>query len=468
MPTNLSHSIRLGAGAGFAGDRIDPALALIEHASLDYIIFECLGERTVAAGELRRQSDPTAGYDPLLEARMRACLPAAIRTGTKIITNSGAANPQAAGDLVASIAASLSPALPRPIKIAIVTGDSVLPQVLEADPPVWETGEALSAAPSAPSSAHAYLGVEALLPALESDADVIIAGRIADPSLYLAPMIHEFGWALDDAALLGAGTAVGHLLECAGQLTGGYYADPVTKPADNMANLGFPFADVSADGTAVFRKLPDAGGLITKRTCTEQLLYEVSEPSAYITPDVVADFSNVTFTEVGPDAVRIEGATGKPRTDTLKVTLGFRSGWLGEGQISYAGPRAKERAQWAADIVCERLRTHHGIPGEALNTELIGTGSAFRGLYESSGSGMVSNSVPEVRVRVAGIVSTQEDAQKIGWEVESLYTNGPAGGGGARQLNKELLSIRSTLIPRDLAVAAVDIKEVEIKDVTVP
>ncbi|BAU96649.1 hypothetical protein N24_2387 [Corynebacterium suranareeae] len=448
----MNKTIKLGAGAGFSGDRIDPAQQLVEHADLDYLIFECLGERTVAAGELRRRSDKDSGFDPLLEARMRACLPGALEHGTRIITNAGAANPRAAAALVFKVAQDLK--LPRAITIAVIEGDSVLPQVVHTNPLIWETNSSVSDSDGDPVSAHAYVGIEALLPALASGADVIIAGRVADPSLYLAPMVHEFGWSVDDYHLLGAGTAIGHLLECAGQLTGGYYADPIKKPVPNMAGLGFPYAEVAEDGTAVFKKLQSAGGILTVQTCTEQLLYEVSDPSAYITPDVVADFSNIQLTQVAAESVAIRGGTGHPRTETLKVTLGYQSGWMGEGQISYSGPRAFERAQLAAEIVVERLVQIHKIPQDVLNVELIGAGSAFRGLSAFPADPL------EIRVRVAGIVESQERAAKIGWEVESLYTNGPAAGGGARQYTKELLSIRSALLPRDLVSLSTEILEV--------
>src|SRR5207249_8782427 len=193
------------------------------------------------------------------------------------------------------------------------------------------------------------LVADAVVAALEQGADVVITGRTADPSLYVAALAHEFGWDLGNSPLIGAGTVVGHLLECAGQLTGGYYADPVTKPVKGMANLGFPFADVGEDGEAVFGKLDGSGGTLTPRTCAEQLLYEVGDPAAYLTPDVTADFSNVTFNEVGPDRVACTGATGNTRPEQLKVTIGFRGGWLGEGQMTYAGPRALQRAQLAGD-----------------------------------------------------------------------------------------------------------------------
>ncbi|ABG97043.1 conserved hypothetical protein [Rhodococcus jostii RHA1] len=445
-----SRSVRLGAGSGFSGDRIDPAEKLARHADLDYLIFECLGERTVAAGNARRLENPDEGYDPLLAARMRAVLPHTLASGTTVITNAGAANPLAAAELVSGIA---SRSADRQVRIAAITGDAVLEQVLRHDPVVWETGKRLAEHDEELVSANAYIGAEAVIPALELDADVVVTGRLADPSLYVAPLAHHFGWDLADHETVGAATAIGHLLECAGQLTGGYYADPVTKPVKGMADLGFPFADVLADGSATFGKLDGSGGILTERTCAEQLLYEVGDPTAYLTPDVTADFGNVSFTSVGPDRVAITGATGRPRPQQLKVTLGFRGGWLGEGQISYAGPRAYPRARLAADIVAERLVDVHGFTEAAVSVEYIGAGAAFRGLDTDTDA-------REVRLRVTARARTRKEADLVGWEVESLYTNGPAGGGGARRSATEVLAIRSCTLPRDLASTRVHLTEV--------
>lgn len=444
MPT-----IRIGSGAGFAGDRLDPAVKLAQDGDLDYLVFECLGERTVAAGQLRRLSDPGTGYDPLLETRMRAVLPYTVVQGTTVVTNSGAANPEAAARLIARVAAEVVP--DRSVTVAYLTGDSVLSEIRSEDPDVWETGRPLSSDDAGLVSAHAYLGVEHVLPAFGAGADVIVTGRLADPSLFLAPMVHEFGWDLDDWGHLGAGTFIGHLLECAGQVTGGYFADPVTKPVPGMAELGFPFADINDDGTAVLGKLADTGGMLTRQTVREQMLYEVADPSAYLTPDVTADFSGVHLEEVGRDAVRVSGATGRPRTGTLKVTLGFRGGWLGEGQITYAGPRARQRAEMAWDIVRHRLEHVHGIDPTTVSVEFIGDGAAFRGMMPSTDR----PDPPEVRLRVAARVDTDTQARAIGWEVEALYCAGPAAGGGARTASSEVLAIRSALLPRERIAAQV-------------
>jgi hypothetical protein len=440
-------NVRLGAGAGFANDRIDPARELAERGALDYLIFECLGERTVAAGQARRLRDPDAGYDPLLEARIQAVLPHTVGTGATIVTNSGSANPIAAVKRLAQISADIGG---RDVRIVAVTGDDVLDQVRQHDPVVWETGKLLSEHDEELVAANAYIGSESVLPALEERPHIIVTGRLADPSLFVAPLAFEYGWDLADWQLVGAATSIGHLLECAGQLTGGYYADPVTKPVKDLAHLGFPFADVSPDGTAVLGKLAGSGGILTARTCAEQLLYEVSDPAEYLTPDVTADFTGVRFTELGEDRVRVTGATGRTRPRDLKVSLGFRGGWLGEGQISYAGPRAFERAQLAGEIVAERLVEFHGVSPQSISTEYIGSGSAFRGLATDP-------SAREVRLRVTTRSGTPSEADAVGWEVESLYTNGPAGGGGVRRYVTESLSIRSCLIPRNLVTTELHI-----------
>lgn len=439
-------TLRLGSGAGFAGDRLDPAVELVRHGELDYMALECLGERTVAAGHARRIADPGTGYDPLLRTRLRGLLPETARTGTRLLTNAGAANPEAAAQVAIRTAREVG----VPLRVALVTGDDVLAAVREADPVLWETGEPLSAEPGELISANAYIGHEPLVEALETGAGLVLCGRVADPSLFLAPLVHRFGWDPADADLLGAGTVVGHLLECAGQLTGGYFADPVTKPVPDLARLGFPFADVSPDGSAVLGKVDGTGGRLDRRTCAEQLLYEVGDPSSYVTPDVVADFSGVRFEEVGRDRVRVDGGAGSARPDRLKVTLGFRGGWLGEGQISYAGPRALERAQLAAEVATQRLERVHGLDPARVGIELLGAGAAFRGLA-------APGSPAEVRVRVSALVPTREEAHAVGWEVESLYTNGPAGGGGARTDLRENVSVRSCLLDRDLARPHVEV-----------
>ncbi|GAA2096591.1 MULTISPECIES: acyclic terpene utilization AtuA family protein [Brevibacterium] len=435
-PKDPGH-IRLGAGAGYAGDRIDPAVELAQFGMLDYLVFELLGERTVAAAQLRRLHDPDTGYDPMLLERIDAVAAHCAANGTTVITNGGAANPLAAARAVAELLAQRG----IPLTVAAVTGDDVQAAVAAADPVLWETGRPVSSAGSALISANAYAGSSGIISALARGADIVITGRVADPSLYVAPLCHSFGWAPDDWHRLGGGTLIGHLLECAGQVTGGYFADPVTKPVDGLDRLGFPFADVAADASAVLSKLQGTGGTVTTATCTEQLLYEVNDLRSYLTPDVIADFSRAQFEQLAPDEVRVSGGTGRARPAELKATLGFHGGWEGEGQISYAGPRALDRAQLAAEVVLSRLDRVHGIVPEDVGVEFIGTGAALR---------RPPSAVPEeVRLRMAAVLPERRAALAVGREVESLYTNGPAGGGGARHSIREVIAVKSASISRD-------------------
>lgn len=437
-------TVRIGSGAGFAGDRLDPALELAQLGHLDFLVFELLGERTVANAQRARLNDPSAGYDPTLLERIRLTAPHCSANGTRIITNGGAANPLAAGRAVAALLDDMGIDLP----VAVVTGDDVLDQVITANPLTWEESLPANGGEARLASANAYLGAVGIRTALDEGAGIVITGRVADPSLYVGPLSHSFSWRNDDADLIGQATVIGHLLECGGQVTGGYFADPTTKPVAGLDRLGFPYADVADNGDAVIGKLPGTGGAVTVRTCTEQLLYEVADPSAYITPDVVADFTGTDVREVGPDRIAVSGGKGTSAPADLKVTLGYLGGWEAEGQITYAGPRALSRAQLAADIVVRRLERIHGYDESELSIEFIGAGASFRGL------GDVVNP-PEVRLRVAGGAQSRSRASAIGSEVEALYTNGPAGGGGARTSIRESLSVKSCSLPRALTEVAV-------------
>jgi acyclic terpene utilization AtuA family protein len=439
----MKRTVRIGSGAGFQGDRLDPALVLAERGELDYLGLECLGERTVAQAQLRRRKDPAEGYDPLLERRMTRLLPLARKHGFTLITNMGAANPLAAADVILAIAREQRLA----VKVAVVTGDDVLDQV-RADMAVIEARGTL-ADYGEPISANAYLGIAALLPALEARADVVVTGRVADPSLFLAPVAFRFGWSLNDFDRLACGTCVGHLLECAGQLTGGYFADPGRKDVANMAWLGFPFADVDGDGNAVLGKVDGTGGAITLANTKEQLLYEVTDPFGYHTPDVIADFSHVTLREAGADRVAVAGAKGKGRPAQLKVSVGYHAGFVGEGEIAYAGPNAVARARLAGSIVRERLEGQFS----EMRIDLIGSTSLHGRAFDAH------ENPYEVRLRVAARAATAESAATVGEEVEALYTNGPAGGGGTRKYVHEQIGIVSTLMDRDRVGTEVTVRE---------
>jgi hypothetical protein len=441
----MARTLRVGCGAGFSGDRLDAALVLAEHGQLDWLALECLAERTIALAQLRRRRDPASGFDPQLHRRIEALLPIVKRTRMRIITNMGAANPMAAGQAVMSIARRLG----IRVRVAVVTGDDVLAD-LDPNAPAMETRRPLSTyGPLV--SANAYLGAEALLPAIESGADVIITGRVADPSLFVAPIMDHYGWPLDDWDHLASATSVGHLLECAGQLCGGYFADPGRKDVADMAHLGFPYADVEPDGSATVGKVEGTGGCITLATAKEQLLYEVTDPCAYLTPDVTADFSAITLEASGKDRIAIRGARANGRPEQLKVSVGYMAGFVGEGEIAYAGPNALARGELAANIVQERLAGRF----EELRIDLIGSSSLHGRSFDSTARPY------EVRLRAAGRAKTAEEASVVGDEVEALYTNGPAGGGGARRNVYEQVGIVSTFIARERVMSAVTVVEEE-------
>ena len=441
-------TVRIGTGAGYSGDRIDPAVELAEKGSISYLVFECLAERTIALAQKALRLDPAAGFDPLLEERMHAVLGLCAASKIRVVTNMGAANPVAAMAKTREVARALSL---RGLRIAAVTGDDVLSVVGDGDFAFMESGLPVQSLADRLISANAYLGAEPIVAALAAGADVVITGRVADPSLFLAPLMHEFGWSASDWNLLGQGTVIGHLLECAGQVTGGYFADPGYKDVPGLAHLGFPLAEVAEDATAVITKVEGSGGKVTRATCTEQLLYEIQDPAAYITPDVIADFTRVSLDEVARDRVRVSGGQGRPRPHTLKVSAGYLDGFVGEGQISYAGPGALARANLARDILAERLRLY---PLQELRFDLIGINS----MHGDRLSQMAP--VPyEVRLRVAGRAASHHDASRIPREVEALYTNGPAGGGGVTGSAKETIAILSTLVPRDIVKPQIQYQE---------
>ncbi|HEX7730201.1 MAG TPA: acyclic terpene utilization AtuA family protein [Terracidiphilus sp.] len=430
--------MRIGAGAGYSGDRIDPAVELAERGKINYLVFECLAERTIALAQKAKLKNPESGFDPLLEERMEAVLPLCVHNQIRIITNMGAANPAAAVVRTRAIAARLGL---HGLRIAAVTGDDVLAAVAVGGFRFIENGQPVESLADRLVSANAYLGAEPILAALRAGADVVLTGRVADPSLFLAPLMHEFGWDASEWNLLGRGTVVGHLLECAGQVTGGYFADPGVKDVTGIAHLGFPIAEVSADGCALVTKVEGSGGEVTEATCKEQLLYEIQDPCCYLTPDVTADFSGVTLHQQSRDRVRVRDGKGHPRPEQLKASIGYRDGYIGEGQISYAGPGALGRAQMAARILEERLSAARL---SALRFDYIGVSS-----IHGDSLSPIAHEPWEVRLRVVARAETEQLASRIQREVEALYTNGPAGGGGATGSIRETIAILSTLIGRD-------------------
>lgn len=446
--------LRIGCAAGFSGDRTDAALPIVEDLIAagrpSVLMFETLAERTLALAQLARRDDPDAGFEPLLDELLRPVLALCLQHGIRIVSNFGAANPRGAARRILALAAELGTRTPR---VAVVEGDDLLGDVHR---PMLERalGQRLPQAPIV--SANAYIGAEPIAEALRAGADIVVCGRVADPSLVLGPAIAHFGWSMQDWDRLARATMAGHLLECGSQVTGGYFADPGFKDVPDLAHVGYPIADIDADGHCTISKPAGTGGRIDARTVKEQLLYELHDPAAYLTPDVVADITQARVLEVAVDRARLEGVLGHERPPTLKVNVCFEAGWFAEAEISYAGPRAGLRALLAADVVRERLGQQ-----EKIRVDLIGVNSVLgddgnewlpsagkdRDKHERQMQAL--HDARDVRLRLSWQRQDRGDALRLTREVNALYCCGPAGGGGVRSAVRARLGTVSCLVPRD-------------------
>jgi hypothetical protein len=435
-------TILIGSGAGTETDRLLPALDLIERGNLNYIAFECMAERTIALAQQRKIEDPNTGYNRLLEYRMEKVLPIAFRKKVKVISNMGNANVEKAVEITTQIARKLGL---NGIKIAGVIGDDITREIDRYyDFPILENPEKkLRDYIGKIVSANVYLGTDGIVEALRNNADVIITGRCTDPALFMAPVIYEFGWNSDDQ--LAACTLLGHLLECAGQVTGGYYSVPGKINVNDLWNLSFPIAEVSDNGDIIITKLPGSGGQVDCSTCTEQVLYEIHDPSNYVTADVIADFSKVVFKEIAPNRVLAKGAVGQSKTPNLKVSVGYKDSFVAITEASYGGSGCLERGKHAIKLIKERM-TKMGYDEfiEEWREDILGVNSLFETWLEDH-----SLDYPEIRVRVSGRISDKAKAKEFLRECASLENCGPAGGGAFVRTIKDVTNIISILIPRE-------------------
>jgi len=446
----MAKTIRIGSGSAWWGDRVEPAIINAERGNLDYLCFETMAEATVSAAQVRSRRDPSfPGYDTYLDDRMRAVLPICMRQGIRIVSNQGWINPKGAAQRIVEL---LREAGVTGVKVAAVTGSLITDRVLDLTDTILENGAPTKSLASSLISAEAYMGAEPIVEALKHGAQIVVTGRVADPSIFLAPMMYEFGWDPSDHDRIGAGSGLGHLLECGAQVTGGYFSDPGFKDVDEPWNFGFPIAEVSPDGSAILTKAPGTGGAVNLLTVKEQCLYEVHDPANYITPDVVVDFSAVKIEEVGPDRVRVSNLRGKPRTPTLKVSIGCTEGYIGEDMFFYAGPGALRRARLAKKILEERFKIVK-LDAEDIRID-------FLGLNAIHGDATPADAPEpyEIAVRVAARTKTREEAMKVGREVDGMAVSG-VGHTGKRvphqDRTREVIGVWSSLVPREHVDAAV-------------
>ncbi len=459
----MTKTVYIGSGAGFAGDRFDAALPVIETLGRKqgprYLIFEVMAERTLAIAQRLRRRDPSHGFSPFLQNYLWDALKPCRENGVRIVSNLGVANPASAAADVHRMAREQGI---EGLRIAVVEGDDLLESMPTREIARFPLIEDLPLGEGEMLGANVYLGAQPVADALNLGVDVVLVGRTTDAALVLGPLIHEFGWREDDWDRLAAGTLAGHLLECGGQVSGGYFCDPGFKDVPDLDRLGFPIGEVDDAGAIAIGKADGTGGLVSKATVTEQILYEMHDPAAYLTPDVTLDVRQVSLADLGPDRIAVTGATGRPPPETYKATVSYDGGWLGEAEIVYAGPNAYARAKLAADIVAARLR--RGGVGEALRIDVMGALSVFdddrgsrRSAREDAGNMPLNG---EYRVRAAVRTADKAVAQRIGDEVLSLLCSGPAAGGGFRGNVTEQVRTASVLVPKSALEDRVRVREV--------
>ncbi len=433
---NSSRSIKIGCGSAYADDPLDAAAALADSGQIDYMGFDCLAERTMALAQIRKLHDPGAGQDQRI-AQIVPLMKRLLERGGKVIGSFGAANPDAA---VVDFATALGGLGIDGVRIGIIRGDDVLSQVLSTDYALPELRTSTSAIKERIVCANAYIGADAIVDCLREDAQIVLGGRLADPSLFVGPICHEMQWDLDDWDRVAEATLAGHLLECGEHGTGGNFEDPPYRSVPDPDNIGYPMAEIDESGIVV-TKLAGTGGLIDRNTVRAQLYYEIHDPARYLTPDIAADFSEVTIEELEPNRVRVGNARGRGRPTELKVLVGIDQGWKSVGEFSYGGPGCVERAQRAAEILRKRI-DRLGDAVEEIRIDLQGVNSLHLGAF-------TAGYPAEVRLRLATRCATREAAATAAHEVETLYTHGPAGGGGAVTSIARAIGVTPAYVPRD-------------------
>jgi len=450
-------TVRIGAGLGFYGDSWQPVKASIERGGVQYIASDHLSELTLAILQKDRQKDPSAGYARDGVPMLAELWPLAAKHGVKLILNAGGLNPQGAREAIAKVFRAKG----WRARIATVTGDSVLERIDElrtAGEPMahMDSGADIAGVRNRMLFANAYLGAQPIAEALAKGADIVLTGRVADAALTLGPLAHEFGWRWDDWDRLAAGLTLGHLLECSGQGSGGNFGSAGEwARIPDYAHLGYPIAEVSADGRAVLSKAPGTGGRVSFDTVRQQLLYEVHDPHAYFSPDVVLDMGTLKFDDEGGDRVRVCGASGAPRPPTLKVVAGYHDGWMGTGMIGFAWPEAYAKCAKSAEVI-QTLVRERGWKVEDSNIEYIG----YDSLLGANADPAYRDQLNECFLRMTIRTQDKAVAEAFGRLFPWLGLSGPpyVGTMKAIQPAKELLGIWPTLVARERVESKVSIE----------
>jgi hypothetical protein len=446
--------VRIGNGCGFWGDNLDAPILLAQHGRLDYLTLEYLAELTMSILALQKQRNPQAGYaTDFLDVLQRLIPILKSQPNLKVITNAGGMNPHGCASRARAL---LDEAGLKERIVATVSGDDLFPQIdtLLASSGCLanlDTGEPLSTVRSRLVSANAYLGSAPIVQALESGASLVITGRVADACLTVAPAVHEFGWRWDDWDRLAAATVAGHLIECGAQATGGLWCN--WQELQDLANVGYPLVEMEADGAFDITKPPGSGGAVNRETVAEQLLYEVGDPAAYLTPDVSADFTSLSLKETAADVVRVEQVRGKPTTDTYKASIAYRDGFTASGTLVLAGPEAVRKAHFCGEILLERLR-RAGVKPEHHHIECLGAGDCVPGVTPAIGD------PPEVVLRVAVRDSRRAVVERFTKELAPLVTSGPPGVTGyttGRPTAREVFAYWPALVSKHLVTPEVQV-----------
>ena len=430
----MTKSISIGCGSAWSDDRLDWAAELANSGLVNYMSFDCLAERTMALAQIRKLSDETTGQDQRIPELIEL-FTSYLSKGGRIVGNFGAANPPAATD---DVVRSIKKANLKNIRVGVIHGDDVIDHVLDQNLELPEMGTSAQEISSQIISANAYIGAEPIVELLDEGAQFILGGRIADPSLFVGPIAYEMGWELDDWEKMGHATLAAHLLECGVHATGGNYVDPPYRVLEKIHHLGFPFAEISESET-VITKLDGTGGAVDIGTMKTQLAYEIHDPAKYLTPDVAADFTNVTFEEIGKDRVHAIGATGTTRPEDLKILVGVDEGWKVVTEISYGGPGCIERANLASEVAAKRIEPYKDTIDEIFY-EMHGVSALFK--QQITGIDPV-----EVRLRIAARCKDRETADLVAFETNYLWM-GPAGGGGITTQINPAIGVTPAFISR--------------------